>query len=126
MDIWEDLDTLKFLQHGNTFPKLHQIIEIEYNSGPNTIHGGTITLFDVYHKATKWCPPPHEQPGLIQKVHSELGHFGVKHTYSLFAPHYYWRSMYAQVQNIIATCEQCDRMRTSFSFRQLMLSPFPI
>jgi hypothetical protein len=22
-------------------------------------------------------PPPHERPGLIQKVQSELGHFGV-------------------------------------------------
>jgi len=32
-------------------------------------------------------PPPHEQPGLIQKVHLELGHFGIKRTYSLFAPH---------------------------------------
>jgi len=27
--------------------------------------------------------PPHEWHGLIQKVHSELGHFGVKHIYSL-------------------------------------------
>jgi len=71
-------------------------------------------------------PPPHEQPGLIQKVHSELGHFVVKHTYSLFAPHYHWRSMYVQVRNVIARCEQCDRVRTSFSFPQLTFSPLPI
>jgi hypothetical protein len=50
-------------------------------------------------------PPPHEWPSLIQKVHSELGHFGVKHTYSLLIPHYHWRGMYAQVRNIIARCE---------------------
>jgi hypothetical protein len=31
--------------------------------------------------------------------------------------------MYAQVQDIIARCEQCDRVRTSFSSRQLTLSP---
>ncbi len=71
-------------------------------------------------------PPPHEQPGLIQKVHSELGHFAVKHTYSLLVPHYHWSGMYAQVQDIIARCEQCDRVRTSFSSRQLTLSPLPI
>jgi len=46
-------------------------------------------------------PPPHEQPGFIQKVHSKLGHFGVKHTYSLLVPHYHWRGMYAQVQDVI-------------------------
>jgi len=50
-------------------------------------------------------PPPHERLGLIQKVHPELGHFGVKRTYSLLAPHYHWRGMYAQVRNIIARCE---------------------
>jgi hypothetical protein len=39
---------------GNTLPKLHQIIEIAYNNGPNVTHGQTFTLFDTYHKATKW------------------------------------------------------------------------
>jgi len=34
--------------------------------------------------------------------------------------------MYVQVQDVIAMCEQCDRMKTSFSFRQLTLSPLPI
>ncbi len=54
MHIWEDLDTLRFFQHGNTFPKLHQIIGITYNSGPNATHGETITLSGAYHKTTKW------------------------------------------------------------------------
>jgi hypothetical protein len=48
---------------GNTFYKLHQIIEIEYNSGPNTTHGETITLSDAYHKVTKWCL--HHMNGLV-------------------------------------------------------------
>jgi hypothetical protein len=39
---------------GNTFPKLHQVIEITYNNGPNATHEGTITSSDAYHKATKW------------------------------------------------------------------------
>jgi len=39
---------------GNTLPKSHQVSRIAYNSGPNIIHGGTITLFDVYHKAINW------------------------------------------------------------------------
>ncbi len=34
--------------------------------------------------------------------------------------------MYAQVQDIITRCEQCDRGRTFFSSRQLTLSPLPI
>jgi hypothetical protein len=71
-------------------------------------------------------PPPHEWPGFIQKVHSELGHFGVKYIYSLFALHYDWKGMYVQVRDVIVKCEQCDRVRTSFSSRQFTLSPLPI
>jgi len=41
--------------------------------------------------------PPHEWFSLIQKVHLELKHFGIKRTYSLLALHYHWRGMYAQV-----------------------------
>jgi hypothetical protein len=39
---------------GNTLPKLHQVSGITYNSGPNVTHGGTITSFNTYHKATQW------------------------------------------------------------------------
>jgi len=56
----------------------------------------------------------------------KLRHFGIKRTYSLLAPHYHWRGMYAQVRDVIARCEQCDRVRISFSSRQLTLSPLPI
>jgi hypothetical protein len=34
--------------------------------------------------------------------------------------------MYAQVRDVITACEQCDKVRTSFSFQQLTLSPLPI
>jgi hypothetical protein len=37
-----------------TLPKLHQVIGITYNSGPNTVHGRTITLSNAYHKAIEW------------------------------------------------------------------------
>jgi hypothetical protein len=39
---------------GNTLPKLHQVNGIAYNSGPNTIHGRTITSSNAYHKAIEW------------------------------------------------------------------------
>jgi hypothetical protein len=48
---------------GNIFPKLHQVIGIAYNNGPNVTHGGTITSFNVYHKAIKWFL--HHMNGLV-------------------------------------------------------------
>ncbi len=126
MDIWEDLDTLRFLQHGEYLSKLHQVSGIAYNSGSNATHGGDNHLVRCLPQGNKVVPPPHEWPGLIQKIHSELGHFGVKRIYSLLAPHYHWRGMYVQVWDIIVKCEQCDRVKTSFSFWQLTLFPLPI
>ncbi len=52
-----------FFNMGNTLPKLHQVSEIAYNSGPNAIHGGTITSSDAYHKATEWFH--HRMNGLV-------------------------------------------------------------
>ncbi len=126
MDIWEDLDTLRFFQHG------------QYTSQVTSNHRDCIQqrskhyswkdnhLVPCLPQGDRVVPSPHEGIGLIQKVHLDLGHFGIKCTHSLFGLHYHWRSMYAQVQDIIARCEQCDRVRTSFSSRQLTLSSLPI
>jgi hypothetical protein len=48
---------------GNTLPKLCQVSEIAYNSGPNAIHGRIIISSDAYHKATEWFH--HHMNGLV-------------------------------------------------------------
>jgi hypothetical protein len=48
---------------GNTLPKLHQVIGIAYNNGPNAIHRVTITSSNAYHKATEWFF--HHMNGLV-------------------------------------------------------------
>jgi len=52
-----------FFNMGNTLPKLHQVIRITFNIGPNATHWGTISSFDAYHKATKWFF--HHMNGLV-------------------------------------------------------------
>jgi hypothetical protein len=123
VDIWEDLDTLRFLQHG------------EYPPQVTSSHRDHIQQQSKHYSWKDnhlvWClpqsnivvPPPHEWLGLIQKVHLKLGHFGIKRTYTL---HYHWKGMYAQVRDVVARCEQCDRVKTSFAPWQLTLSPLPI
>jgi len=57
---------------GNTFPKLHQIIGITYNNGPNATHGGTITSSDAYHKVTKWFFHHMNSPVLFKRYTQNL------------------------------------------------------
>jgi hypothetical protein len=89
MDIWEDLDTLKFLQHG------------EYPPQVTSSHWDCIQLRSKHYSWKDnhliWCLPqgdkmvplPHEWPGLIDNIQSELGHFGIKHIYKFLIPHYH-------------------------------------
>jgi len=126
LDIWEDLDTLRFLQHGEYLPQVTSSQRDRIQQRSKHYSWKDNHLVRCLPQGDTMVPSPHEQLGLIQKIHSKLGHFGVKRTYNLFAPHYHWRGMYAQVRDIIARCEQCDRVRTSFSSRQLTFSPLPI
>ncbi len=126
VDIWEDLDTLRFLQHGEYPPQVKWSHRDRIQQWSKRYSWRDNHFVRCLPQGERVVPPPHERPGLIQKVHLEVGHFGVKRIYSLLVPHYHWGGMYAQVRNIITRCEQCDRVRTSFSFRQLTLSPLPI
>jgi hypothetical protein len=126
VDIWEDLDSLRFLQHGEYPPQVTSSHRDHIQQRSKYYSWKDNQLVQCLPQGDKVVPPPHERLGLIQKVHSELGHFGVKRTYSLLTLHYHWKGMYAKVRDVIAKCEQCDRVRTSFSSRQLTLSPLPI
>ncbi len=126
MNIWDNLDTRRFLQH-REYPlqvtSSHRNC-IQQRSKCYSWRGNH--LVQCLPQGNKTVLPQHERPSFIQKVHSELGHFGIKHTYSLLILHYPWKGMFTQVRDMIARCEQCDRVKTSFSFRQLTLSPLPI
>jgi hypothetical protein len=68
--------------------------------------------------ATTWHPDQVHLP-IFNSLHFTLSVGGEEVPCNL-------KGMYAQVRDVIARCEQCDRVRTSFSSRQLTLSPLPI
>jgi hypothetical protein len=111
---------------GNTLPKLHQVLEIAYNNSLNATHGRTITTFDAYHKATKWFL--HHMNGLVlfrrYTWNLDTLELSILRAFSLLIT--IGEVMYAQIRNIIARCEQCDKLKTFFSSWQLTLSPLPI
>jgi hypothetical protein len=101
---------------GNTLPKLHQVNKIAYNNGPKTIHGRTITSSNAYHKATGVVPPPHEWPDLIQRYTQNLDtlELNILITFLLFIT--IGEVCVFKSETSLLRCEQCDRVKTSFSF----------
>jgi hypothetical protein len=126
VDIWEDLDTLRFFWHGEYLPQVTSSHRNRIQQRSKRYSWRDNHLVRCLPQGNRIVPPPHEWLSLIQKVHLELGHFGVKRTYNLFAPNYHWKGMYIQVQDVIIRCEQCDRVKTSFFCWQLTLSPLLI
>jgi hypothetical protein len=125
VDIWEDLDTLRFFQHREYPPQVTSSHRDHIQQRSKRYSWRDNHLVRCLAQGDRVVPPSHERPSLIQKVHLKLEHFGIKRT-SLFALHYHWRSMYAQVQGVIGRCEQSNNVRTSFSSRQLTFSPPPM
>jgi hypothetical protein len=82
VDIWEDLDTLRFLQHGEYLPQVTLSHRDRIQQRSRRYSWRDNHLVRCLPQGDKVVPPPHEQPSLIQKVHLELGHFGIKCTYS--------------------------------------------
>jgi hypothetical protein len=116
---------MRFLQHGEYPPQVTSSHRDYIQQWSKCYSWRDNHFVQCLPQGDRMVPSPHERPGLIQNVHLERGHFGVKRTYSLLAPHYHWKGMYVQVQDVIARCE-CDSVRISFSSQQFMLSPLPI
>jgi hypothetical protein len=89
VDIWEDLDTLRFLQHGEYHPQFTSSHRDRIQQWSKRYSWRDNHLIQCLRQGDGVVPPPHERPGLIQKVHLKLGHFGIKHIYSFFTPHYH-------------------------------------
>ncbi|CAM6113779.1 unnamed protein product [Calypogeia fissa] len=126
VDIWKDNATLHYIQRGE-FPPNVTLMERDRIQHRARIYSWKNNhLVRLFPSGDHMVPPVLERPALIQKIHSELGYFGIKRTHNLLAPHFSWRGMYTQVRDVLARCVVCDRVKSSFSDRQMQLRPLPI
>jgi hypothetical protein len=75
VDIWEDLDILRFFQHGEYLPQVTSSHRDRIQQRSKCYSWKDNHLVRCLPQGDIVVPPPHKQLGLIQKVHSELGHF---------------------------------------------------
>ena len=126
-DIWKDDAVLTFLQDG-VYPAdatetvrnriRHRAQGYFFQDGVLRKHLTTGTV--------KIVPRPEERRNLILRVHLDVGHYGVKRTYSLLEPTYWWVGMHGDVRTEVGACEVCDRAKTTFEVKDPELKPLPI
>ncbi len=71
-------------------------------------------------------PHPAQRGRIVQHAHEELGHFGIKRTYSLLLGQYWWCGMHTDVQRLVSRCMVCDKVKASFNAPTPQLHPLPI
>jgi hypothetical protein len=71
-------------------------------------------------------PRPEDRSSIIQRIHQQSGHYGVRRTANLVAASHWWRTLYTDVAAEVRKCEACDRVRASFNSLQPQLQPLPI
>jgi hypothetical protein len=102
-DIFEDVDVMKYLKDGEvkvTWSTKERDRVLQYTK--QFVWKRTHLLRLWLDGTKKVVPVPEERVKLIQHAHEDLGHFGVRRTYSLLQIHYWWRGMQQQVQAMVA------------------------
>ena len=126
-DIWEDEAALQFLrsgQHSSDSTRQERsrvahrarLYVWQQQQLWRRMPGGTLKL----------VPPPQDRRGIIQRIHEQTGHFGVRRTAHMVLSGHWWRTLHTDVAQQLSRCGVCDRVRSSFNSLQPQLTPLPI
>ena len=128
-DIWQDGPTLHYVQHG-TLPAnvsteernriSHRATRYRWDSVLSKLHR---VLADG---GSREVPPLADRPAIVLQAHNKYGHWGIRRTYALLSPFYWWHSMWSDSAEAVRRCAVCDRSKASYNVRPAELSPLPI
>lgn len=125
-DIFEDEDVMKYLKHGELATTMSAKEKDRIQQRAKRFMWEGDHLLQVWPDGNKKVVPvPLERVKVIMHAHEDLGHFGVHKTHSLLQIHYWWRGMQTQVQQLVARCMVCDKVRASFNAPMPQLQPLP-
>jgi hypothetical protein len=75
---------------------------------------------------SRQVPSPAERRGIVDHVHRNLGHFGVRRTLGLLQTGYWWPRMSRDVQSVVGSCKLCDQVNATGNVVPEKLQPLPV
>ena len=72
------------------------------------------------------CIPLKFRRALIQHYHDKLSHPGTQRLFLTLVHKAYWKSLYADVQEYVTTCDTCARSKPNYAFRSVPLNPLTV
>ena len=126
-DIWMDPAAIQWLQDGEHAEGLtrsernrviHRVRHYLWRSGQLVRR-----MPDGSHRTV---PRPEDRAPLIQRLHEQTGHYGVRRTAHMVMSGHWWHSLQADVAKVLRKCGVCDRVRASWGALQPQLQPLPV
>jgi hypothetical protein len=115
-DVWLDDQVVSFLRDGRLPDNKDSIRRVSRRSQAYRWYNNR--LYKVVTAkgepiSYRLIPPPTERDGIIDKIHTELGHLGEKRTISAMSATYWWYGMTVDIKRVIAGCKVCQRAKAS-------------
>jgi hypothetical protein len=126
-DVWEDEAVLLYLRTGELHPGLTSVERKRVKRRARAFQAVDDKLYRIMPDGTtKLVPKPEERSALIQATHDQCGHFGVRRTTALLLTAHWWKGLAAGVQEVVARCAICDRIKATFNHVSASLQPLSI
>ena len=126
-DIWQDQWAMQLLQSGEVPAGLDR------KEKGRVAHRARLYSWQdgaLYRRlpdgSLRKVPEPGDRVELVQRIHEQCGHYGVKRTSFMVAASHWWRTLHADVEEVVRRCAVCDRVRATFDSQQAELQPLPI
>jgi Integrase zinc binding domain/Integrase core domain/PHD-finger/C-5 cytosine-specific DNA methylase len=126
-DVWTDRDTLHRIQFGRdrgglTAPEKKRVWKRARNF--RMVEG--VLQRRLPDNVWKVVPSPSQRTAIIMQAHRSTGHWGIQRTIYMVSLQHWWSNMREDVHRVLQACEECSRIKASFSAKPAELQPLEI
>ena len=115
-EIWDDEPVLHFLK---THRYLDELTHLEKDRVYRRAQGFRWLAKYLYKmskegKTMLFIPPVDDRQELVNKIHRDIGHFGIHRMLDRLKRNYWWKGMEDTVKDVLNACVPCARTKAGF------------
>ena len=128
MDIWEDQPVLHFLRTHQYESNLTPLNKDRVYRRAKGFRWLSHNIYKIHKDGRQMLLIPSlvDRDRLVQKVHRDMGHFGIHRVLDRLKKNYWWKGMDETVSRVIQACVPCARAKAGFCWIPVNLRVYGI
>ena len=125
VDIWEDEPVIHFLRTHQYKSDLTPLTKDRVYRRAKGFRWLAHNIYKIHNDGRQMLliPSPSERDRLVQKIHRDMGHFGIHRVLDRLKKNYWWKGMDETVKRVIQACVPCARAKAGFRVSSTELQP---